>query len=139
MAGSQPATAPSTILWADHEDKTAAEESQPVCMRRRKTQTSTSCLSDSLRFLPPFSLQKLSWLSRILRGISGHKSSILPDCLLFWLKHLPFLLALASRLSAFEQRAAKPEFGNVCVSFSFNVGRKQCFLFKSGHLWAGRR
>ena len=30
--------------------------------------------------------------------VSGHESTISPDCWLFWLKHLSFLLTLASRI-----------------------------------------
>ena len=35
-----------------------------------------------------------------------------PDCQLFWLNHLSFLLALALGLLAFEQQTAEPEFCN---------------------------
>ena len=48
----------------------------------RRMQNSASCLDNSLRFFPSFSLQKLSWLSRI-SGVGLRE----------WVHFLPRLLA----------------------------------------------
>ena len=87
------------------------KESQPVCTQWRRMQNPTSCLDDSLRFFPSFyPFKNYNGWAESLDLVLGHESTFSPDCQLFWVKHLSFLLTHTSRLLAFEWRAAELEF-----------------------------
>ena len=65
----------------------------------KKDAEANPCLNESLRFFPfNFPFKKCHGWSESLELVSGHESTFSPDCQLFRLKHLSFLLTLFSRI-----------------------------------------
>lgn len=99
MTSSLPPTALLEILQADQAGKIASEDSQSVCTQWRRMQNPTFCLDDFLIFFsspPIFSFKNFQGQAKPLLLVSEHESTFSTDCQLFWLKHISFLLMLAS-------------------------------------------
>ena len=108
-------SSPQAILQADHPGKTSEDRvSQSVLNREGdRTQPPASVIPwDSLPtpHLPFFSFKNCHGWAESLELVSGHESTFSPDCWLFRLKWLSFLLHLPLELLVYKHRAAKPGF-----------------------------
>ena len=114
-------SSPQAILQADHPGKTSEDRvSQSVLNREGdRTQPPASVIPwDSLPtpHLPFFSFKNCHGWAESLELVSGHESIFCPDCWLYWLKHLSFLLA-HYLLNYWLMRGEQSHLGLVTFSF----------------------
>ena len=102
MTSSLPPKAPLSILQADHTSMKTSEErvSQPARNGEQcRTQPPASKIHWDSSTIFPF--KNCHALAESLELASGHESAFFSYCWFFWLKHLSFLLTLASLINGF--------------------------------------
>ena len=78
-----------------------------------------------------FSLLNCCGWAKSSELVSGHESTLFPDCWIFWINYLSSLPTFALWLLAFQQGASEPEFGNTETALA---GSPSSSIIQSGHL-----
>ena len=126
---------PLAILQADHSGKITSEERVSQSARFGewcRTQPPASMIHWDSFPNSIFPFENCHGWAESSELVSGHESTISPDCRILWLKHLSFLLTLASWIIGFWAQAAEPGFSNnytiiklnknfSCEIFFFNI------------------